>query len=89
MIRLCTILLLLISAAGVASAAQQSAVLHFDNMVCGADPHVIREALAKVPGVGAVEISLEQHTAVVTFDNAVATFIALQTAAGAAGYPAR
>ncbi len=71
-----------------ALAAPQSAVLHFSNMMCGADPHIIRNALQGVPGVKMVEISLEQHTAIVTFDNAVASFAALQTAAGVAGYPA-
>lgn len=63
-------------------------MLHFSNMMCGADPHVIRSALQKVPGVITVDVSLEQHTAIVTFDNAVANYAALQAATGVAGYPA-
>lgn len=71
-----------------AAAAPQSAVLHIGNMICGADPHIIKDALAKVPGVDTVEISLEQHTVTVTYDNSLASFSQLQTATGAAGYPA-
>lgn len=80
--------ILLAPTGGTAIAAPQSAVLHFSNMMCGADPHIIRNALQEVPGVTAVDVSLEQHTAVVTFDNTVASYAALQAAAGAAGYPA-
>jgi copper chaperone CopZ len=73
---------------GTAIAAPQSTVLHFSNMMCGADPHIIRNALQEVPGVTTVDISLEQHTALVTFDNAIASYATLQAATGAAGYPA-
>jgi mercuric ion binding protein len=80
--------ILLAPSGGAAIAALQSTVLHFSNMMCGVDPHIIREALQQVPGVTAVDISLEQHTAVVTFDNSIASYVALQSATGAAGYPA-
>ena len=81
-------LILLAPTGGTGIAAPQSAVLHFSNMMCGADPRIIRDALQEVPGVTTVDISLEQHTAVVTFDNAIASYAALQAATGAAGYPA-
>ena len=80
--------ILLAPTVGTAIAAPQSAVLHFSNMMCGADPHIIRNVLQGVPGVTTVDISLEQHTAVVTFDNDIASYAALQAATGAAGYPA-
>jgi mercuric ion binding protein len=80
--------ILLAPTPGSAVAAPQSAVLHFSNMMCGADPHIIRNALQEIRGVTTVEISLEQRTAVVTFDNAVASYAALKAATGVAGYPA-
>ena len=75
---------LLASTGGHPLAAPQSAVLRFSNMMCGADPHIVRTALQEVPGVTSVVVSLEQHTAIVTFDNAVASYSALQAATGAA-----
>ena len=71
-----------------ASAGQQTTVLHINNMMCGADPHIVQDSLSKLKGVDHVEISLEAKTVVVSFDNAQVSIADLQTATGAAGYPA-
>ena len=71
-----------------AHAAEQTTVLHFSNMVCGADPHIIKQSLASVKGVENVEVSLEQASATVSFNTDDVTVAQLVTVVGAAGYPA-
>lgn len=74
-------------AAPAVMAAPQSAVISIDGMMCGADPHIVRKALADLAGVQDVQILLEQHTAIVSFDNAAVTVEKMLIATGAAGYP--
>jgi mercuric transport protein len=71
-----------------AHAAEQTTVLHIEAMMCGADPHIVQNSLTKLKGVDQVEISLEAKTAIVSYDNALVTIADMQTATGAAGYPA-
>ncbi len=77
-----------IGVASIANAAEQTTVLHIEAMMCGADPHIVQQSLAQLKGVDHVVISLEAKTAIVSFDNALVTIADLQTATGAAGYPA-
>ncbi len=71
-----------------AHAAGETTILHFSNMVCGADPHIIRQSLSAIKGVEKVEVSLEAASATVSFDNAIVTAQQLANTVGAAGYPA-
>ena len=63
--------------------------LAVENMDCAACPYIVREAMAAVPGVGRVEVSLERKAAVVTFDDARTTVEAVAAASADAGFPAR
>ena len=67
--------------------APQSSKLEIDTMTCGPDLHAIKAALLAVKGVDFAEVSLEQKTATVTFDNAQTNFDALIAATGHAGLP--
>ena len=78
----------LIVLVGTAHAAPQTTVLTISGMRCGADPHIVRKALADLPGVADVQISLDVAKAVVSYDNDKVSIEQLLTASGAAGYPA-
>jgi periplasmic mercuric ion binding protein len=71
-----------------AFAAPQSIALNVATMVCGPDPHNIKQALQAVPGVIDVQISLESKTAMVSFDNEKSSVDALLQAVAGAGYAA-
>src|SRR3546814_3217548 len=43
--------------------------LAVDNMYCEACPYIVKESLARVPGVQAVIVSYEQKSATVTYDD--------------------
>jgi periplasmic mercuric ion binding protein len=86
--RLIISLVFAIGLATTVHAAEQTTILHIEAMMCGADPHIVQDSLTKLKGVDHVEISLEAKTAIVSFDNALVTVADLQTATGAAGYPA-
>jgi copper chaperone CopZ len=78
-------MILLSSIATGADAAGQTAILHLNTMMCGADPHIVRETLSKLKGVDGVEISLEKQTAIVSFDT---DLVSVADIVKAAGYPA-
>lgn len=62
--------------------------LRVDGMTCGNCARHVREGLAKVPGVTAVEVNLEGHAAQVTHDGTV-NAAALVAAVEEAGYEAK
>lgn len=68
-------------------AAERTVTLAVQNMYCAACPHTVKSSLQSVPGVKAVSVSLENKTAVVTFDDAKTDVKALTTATTNAGYP--
>jgi mercuric ion binding protein len=72
-----------------ALAAQQTVTLSVPGMYCTACPTIVKGSLQKVAGVTKVETSLEQKTAVVTFDDAKASVADLINATTNAGYPSR
>ena len=76
------------SCGSAAFAAPQTMVMSISGMHCGADPHIVRKALADLPGVADVQILLDDGKAIVSFDNAKVTVEQMLTASGAAGYPA-
>lgn len=76
-------------ASGAAFAAEQTVTLSVANMSCATCPPTVRKALSAVPGVTKVVVSLEQMSAVVTFDDQKATIAALTAAATNAGYPTK
>jgi mercuric ion binding protein len=70
-----------------AAAAERTVKLSVANMTCITCPLIVRQSLAAVPGVTAVEVAFPGNTAVVTFDDATASIDALIKATGDAGFP--
>ncbi len=80
---------LVVLAAGVSGAGEQTVTLAVENMDCAACPLIVKQRLTKVQGVRRAQVSYERKTAVVTFDDAKATVDRLIEATTRAGYPAR
>jgi mercuric transport protein len=53
----------------IASAAERTVTLAVENMYCDACPYIVKQSLAKVPGVDNVIVSFEQKTATGTYDD--------------------
>jgi mercuric ion binding protein len=70
-----------------ALATQQTVILSVPGMDCVSCPVIVKGSLQKVAGVAKVDVSLEQKTAVVTFDDAKASVADLIEATTNAGYP--
>ena len=71
----------------VAIAAERTVTLTVDNMSCASCPYIVKQSLARVPGVSAVDVSFKNKIAVVTFDDAKADLAALTGATRDMGYP--
>jgi mercuric ion binding protein len=75
-----------------ARAAEKTVVLKVKNADCVLCPPIVKESLARVPGVKAVDIKqadrMAPFMATVTFDDAVASVPTLIAATTKAGYPA-
>jgi periplasmic mercuric ion binding protein len=86
---LATALILLALGLGDLAAAERMLRLAVDNMTCATCPIIVRKSLEAVPGVAAVQVSLDEKTALVTFDDAETTVAALIEATTEAGFPSR
>ena len=73
----------------VASAAERTVTLAVENMYCDACPYIVKQSLAKVPGVEKVVVSFEHKTATVTYDDQKTALDALTSATTQAGYPSK
>ncbi len=78
----------LISASG-ALAGERTVTLAVDNLFCVTCPYIVKQTLARIDGVSAVEVSYREQTAVVTFDDDKTDVATLTTATGEAGFPSR
>jgi mercuric ion binding protein len=76
-------------ASGAAYAAEQTVKLAVANMSCATCPPIVRKSLSSVPGVTKVAVSLEQQSAVVTFDDKKTNVQALIAVSTNAGYPTK
>jgi mercuric ion binding protein len=74
---------------GTAFADEQTVKLAVANMSCASCPPIVRKSLSAVPGVSKVTVSLEQRSALVTFDDQKTNVQALIAATTNAGYPAK
>lgn len=70
-----------------APAAERTVVLAVENMYCPSCPYIVKKSLARVPGVNAVDVSLEKETATVTYDETKTNVEQLTDATFDAGYP--
>lgn len=71
-----------------AHAAIQTVTLEVPGMTCSTCPITVKQALSKVKGVTATQVSYEKRQAIVTFDDAKTAVPALTKATENAGYPA-
>ena len=78
----------LISASG-ALADEQTVTLAVDNLFCVTCPYIVKQTLARIDGVSAVDVSYQEKTAVVTFDDAKTDVAALTATTASVGFPAR
>lgn len=79
----------MVLAAGSVSAAEPTVTLAVENMTCASCPYIVKQTLARVPGVTEVNVSFENRTATVTFDDAQTNIVALTDATAGNGYPSR
>ena len=81
-------LLLLASAMSPVSAAEQTVSFDVEKMTCATCPIAVRKAIQRVDGVKDVEVSLENKSAIVTFDPSVTTATEIGKASTDVGFPA-
>ena len=79
----------IVLASAAASAAERTVTLAVENMYCDTCPYIVKQSLAKVPGVDKVVISFERKTAIVTYDDQKTAPDALASATTHAGFPAK
>ncbi len=72
-----------------ALADERIVTLAVDNLFCVTCPYIVKQTLARIDGVSAVEVSYREQTAVVTFDDDKTDVAAITTATGDAGFPSR
>lgn len=79
----------LILATGLSLASQADETVTFDveKMTCATCPIVVRKAMQRVDGVKNVEVSLENRSAVVSFDPRVTTVAEIGRASTDVGFP--
>ena len=74
-----------------ALAAEQSVRLRVENMFCASCPLIVKQTLARVPGVSHVEVSYEEETAVavavVVYEDNETDIAALTAATSDVGFP--
>lgn len=68
-------------------AGERTVTLAVENMTCAICPYIVKQSLAGVPGVIRAEVSFENKTASVTFDDARAHLAAITAATAEVGFP--
>ena len=70
-------------------AAERTVRLAVDGMWCAGCSYIVKKTLAGVPGVTAVDVSMAEKAAVVTFDDAETDVARLTEATAGVGFPSR
>ena len=83
------VLAAVLSAPGLAMAAEKTVTLDVKGMYCSACSYIVKQSLAKISGVGSVAVSYEKQTATVTYDDHKTTVAALTHPTTQAGYPSQ
>jgi periplasmic mercuric ion binding protein len=76
-------------ASGSVHAGEQTVTLSVENMTCASCPFIVKRTLTAVPGVSKAEVSLQDKTATVTYDDNETGVEALTAATTNAGYPSQ
>jgi mercuric ion binding protein len=81
---------MLVLTSGTSLAADNEQTVTFDvrKMTCATCPIAVRKAMQRVDGVQQVKVSLDDHSAVVTFDSSATTAAAIGQASTDIGFPA-
>ena len=82
-------LAILLGAGIPARAAEQTVLLALDNLFCRSCPYIVRQTLLSVPGVHFAEVSYEDKTALVVYDDSQTDAAALTEATARNGFPSR
>jgi len=78
---------MLTTASSVAIAAEQTIKLSVPDMTCVSCPYMVKQAISAVDGIKAVEATMEDRSATVTYDDTVTSVEAIQQATANIGYP--
>ncbi len=78
---------MLTTASSVAIAAEQTIKLSVPDMTCASCPYMVKQAISAVDGIKAVEATMEDRSATVTYDDTVTSIEAIQQATANIGYP--
>lgn len=70
-----------------AFAGEQTVTLEVSGMTCASCPYIVRQTLAAVDGVTAVEVSFADKSAVVTYDDSKTEVAVLTLATADMGFP--
>lgn len=85
-------LALAVLSAGDAVAVEQQVTLRVENMYCASCPFIVKQSLARVPGVTSVEITYEKDAAVavaiVAYEDTDVDAAALTATTASLGFPA-
>lgn len=89
--RIAAALVVVLSTGATASATQQTATLHVENVSCISCAPIVKRSLSAVPGVSQVTVAEvnETATATVTYDDARTNVAALIKATTNAGFPSQ
>ena len=74
---------------GSALAAERTVRLAVDGMWCAGCSYIVKQTLAAVPGVAAVDVSMAEKAAEVTFDDSKIDVAGLTEATAGVGFPSR
>lgn len=74
-------------AASPAMSAEQTVKLSVPGMTCASCPFLVKQAVSAVAGVKAVEATMEDFSATVTFEDTLTSIEAIQQATADIGYP--
>ncbi len=74
-------------APAVAIAAEQTVKLSVPGMTCASCPYMVKQAISAVDGIKAVEATMEDRSATVTFEDTLTSVEAIQQATANIGYP--
>ena len=80
---------LLLTGASLASESDETVTFDVEKMTCATCPIAVRKAMQRVEGVIEVEVSMEDESAVVTYDPNVTTAAEIGQASTDVGFPAK
>jgi mercuric ion binding protein len=81
--------LFLVTSVSLASDSDETVTFDVEKMTCATCPIAVRKAMQRVDGVKEVEVSLENESAVVTYDPSATTAAEIGQVSTDVGFPAK